>query len=434
MSDSRPQHNPHGELGQALDKLPDEEAGIFRNLADVFRRPETVNVFATAAVFVAILFAATEVVDKSKTVGEWVRDFLAAGFVRDGKTLTNEIHPWIAIFFVALTLLQFVLLCSAIANFLVARSLRKERDLFSREKRRLDLESAEIKADRDRATGAVTQLEATRSSLLDQIDGVSKKLEETAADRERAAGSLEQLKAEQSRLQAAFAARETQLRQVVNTTIKSTSKIRNRLFPAMIGAGKIYEEAHVTYHIWKNFDADVRKRYIVRAGAEPLHFCQLGMDCSEDAGAAEMFTDINFRLTNKTAGFDVDYLPTRNEPHSKSACVFFLPRIEPGEAREIEISYQWKGLLVNLYRNGQEEFSDRLKSAGMVKLYCQEVYLEPGTGGTIKCEETGLRLPGMELEEAESYRGWPGWKYSARDIPADLLESEIELTCRWQKS
>ena len=171
MSDSRPQHNPHGELGQALDKLPDEEAGIFRNLADVFRRPETVNVFATAAVFVAILFAATEVVDKSKTVGEWVRDFLAAGFVRDGKTLTNEIHPWIAIFFVALTGLQFVLLCSAIANFLVARSLRKERDLFSREKRRLDLESAEIKADRDRATGAVTQLEATRSSLLDQIDG-----------------------------------------------------------------------------------------------------------------------------------------------------------------------------------------------------------------------------------------------------------------------
>jgi hypothetical protein len=116
------------------------------------------------------------------------------------------------------------------------------------------------------------------------------------------------------------------------------------------------------------------------------------------------------------------------------ACVFFLPRIEPSQSREIEISYQWKGLFVNLYRHGQEELSDQLRTAGTVKLYCLEIYMEPGSGGTIRCEETGLRLPDMKLENAESYRGWPGWKYSARNISAELLQSEIELTCRWQKS
>ena len=206
------------------------------------------------------------------------------------------------------------------------------------------------------------------------------------------------------------------------------------MFPPPSGPGKIFEEVHIVYHISKSFDADVLKRFVLRAGSEPLHFWQDGFSCSENAGPAEMFTDINFRLTSKTPDFDVAYLPTRDEPHAKSACIFFLPRIEPGQAREIEISFQWKGFFVNLFREGLEEISGKIRTGGTVKLYCLEVYLEPGTGGTIECEETGLRLPDMKLESAVSYRGWPGCKYSAKNIPAELLQSEIALTCRWRKS
>jgi hypothetical protein len=423
------------------------------------KRPETYTLVGGLGVFVAILYFSPDIVERSKTIREWVRGLgqifqrgfgvlqsrfltlllahasLGHGWFRQvSPMLAGQSDPAAAILCVLVAAVLFVLFFSAVASFLQVKSLRRDKAALGRELRAVAQDLAAVKSERDRVSGALTQLKSESATLLAERAAVTERLEQAAAERDLLRGASIQLEEERKRLQTAFEAREGKLKQLVDGTIKATSKVRSQLFPPPKGAGKTFEEVHLTYHIARNFDADVRRRFVLRAGAEPLHFWQTGIRASDDAEAADMFVDINYRVTNKTPETDVAYLPTRNEPRAKSACIFFLPRVEPGDCRGIEVSFHWKAMFAKLFREGWEDCSELLRNAETLRHYSLEVYLEPGTGGALACMETGVRLPGKRLEQVTSHRGWPGWKYSAQNIPAELLQNEIVLQCRWRKS
>lgn len=451
-----------------IENLPEQPAGIVRAFGRILKRPESVSILAVLALFAAILYLSPEVVERLKSIDEWIRGFLISGF-EDGENLKNELHAWMAVLCVAVAATIFVSLVMWAVNLLIARSLRREKmrlvskidslaaqlgtatsdrarltgelTQLNEQKKALtderdsrDKKLEEVSAERDKAVGNSAQLENQNAALLAQRESQTKKLEEAAADRDKAIGNLTQLEAERDRIRLAFEAREGKLRQIIDETINATSRIKSRLFAPRKGPGKTLEVMHQTYYISKEFDGDVRQRWVLCAGSEPLHFWQAGVTASDDADSVDIFSDINYRVIGKTPGAEVAHLPSRNEPRSKAACIFFLPRIEPNDTREIEISYQWKGLFRRLFRQGWENFSDQLRNAHALQEYTVEIYLEPGTGGSLYCEETGIPLPGKTLEQIVSHHGWYGWRYSARDIPAELLQSEIVLQCRWRKN
>lgn len=452
----------------ATENLPFELAEIIRNFGKILTQPESIGIFGVLALFIAIVYFAPDVVEHVKTVSEWIRAFLVSGF-EDSEPIKNELRAWMAILCVAAAAALFLSLIMWIVNLLIARSLRRDKQRLGAkvdsiaaelgaarsDRDRLSGESAQLKeqlsalrtegaglakkleetsAERSRAAGTVAQLEDQKIALLAERGSQTKKIEEIAADRDKAIGNLTQLEAERDRIRQAFELREGKLRQVIDETVNATSRIRSRLFPPPKGPGKTFEAMHQVYYISKDFDGDVRQRFVLRAGSDPLHFWQRGVRATDDADPVDIFPDISYRVLSKDPSFEVAHLPSRNEPRSKAACIFFLPRIEPGDRREIEISYQWKGFFRKLFRQGWENFSDQLRNAHALQEYTVEIYLEPGTGGALYCEEAGVRLPGKTLEQVISHHGWQGWRYSAKDISAELLQSEIVLQCRWQKN
>jgi hypothetical protein len=267
-----------------------------------------------------------------------------------------------------------------------------------------------------------------------------------SAEHERTLGTLQQMESElkllretvqkeRERIESAFVAQNDRLRRTVNGTILAASRIRAQLFPVVKpGRGKTILEARFTYHISRNFDTQVHRRYVIAAGKGPLHFWESSVFASGDADPAEAFTDIDYRLISRTPGADLVYLPTRDERFSKAASIYFLPFIEPGLTRELEVVYRWPHLFRQLANQGWEKFEFDLNSVEPIQFFELEVFLEGGSGGNLFCSEVGVQLPGRVLETAVNDRGWFGWRYSGRDIPPELLREEIALLLEWKRS
>jgi hypothetical protein len=268
-----------------------------------------------------------------------------------------------------------------------------------------------MRSQRDLLKGALSQIEKERDGLL------------------------EALQTERDRVEASFVSQNDRLRSTVDGFIRAASRIRSQLFPAAPpGLGKIIQSVRTTYHISRNFDAEVHRHYVIRAGERPLHFWQSSIDASGDAQPAEAFTDISFRLICRTPGKDVVYLPTKDERFAKAACIYFLPLIGKGEIRDIEIVYRWPGLMLQLAKTGWEDFTFDLNSAAPIDHFELEVFLEPGSGGQLSCSETGVQLPNASITQVKNDRGWVGWSYKASAIDTALLEHEIKARLEWRRS
>lgn len=82
---------------------------------------------------------------------------------------------------------------------------------------------------------------------------------------------------------------------------------------------------------------------------------------------------------------------------------------------------------------GEEEFTVRQTSASEMLEFCMELYLEPGTGGSLSWEDSGQSIPNKTLCAAKSQLNWPGVKYSGSNIPPEIVSSGIRLRLRWKK-
>jgi hypothetical protein len=392
--------------------IPDSPSDLIRSLINVFTNREALTIGAAILLAIAIVWIGIDVAERFKSYREFLTQRIVDSIdppavITSGSEIA--LLPAAMLLILGLFLLAFFLY--SVSALWQMRSLRKERNHLSSEKQRFETGYLEAASERDRLSGANKELASQRDSIREMFEK------------------------EREVVQATLTARNVRLQRTLNGSIRAASMIQNQLFPAVAnGAGKSFEFVKFIYYANKCFDVEVRRQYRIRAGKTPIHFWQNSISVSPYAGAVETFADINFRIASLSSGKDLVYLPTRNEPLKKSACIFFLPRIEPGEARDIEVSYSWPKMAQQLKAQGWEDYSVRLVNTENLGSYCVEFYLEAGTGGSLACNESGALLPNKSLEQAVSHHGWQGWRYSAANIPPEILNDRISLRVEWIES
>jgi hypothetical protein len=389
--------------------IPDTPDSMIAGFSRVIRQPETITLLVAFGLSVGAIWILIELAEKAKSFREIIQGLVRTGFEPE-LTGSNEIKLWFVVSLLLLIVLPIALACYSTAMHVVAGILRRRVSRLEVSNSRIDGERLTVTSERDNLAGEKTQLTAERDSLR------------------------EELVTERKRVQTTLESRAHNLQKTLDGTIRAASRIRDQMFPAVAnGAGKSIEAVHYLYYINKKFDAEVHRHYRISAGDTPLHFWESSIAVSPDASPAETFVDLDFRVISHDAARDVVFLPTKNDLQRKVACYFFLPRLEPGNTREFEVAYQWPGMALQLLKQGFEEFTFRFQSAGRLRSYCLEIYLEPGSGGTLTCEEIGILLPQKTLERVSSHQGWPGWKYAAEDVPALGENPRISLRAEWIK-
>lgn len=218
-------------------------------------------------------------------------------------------------------------------------------------------------------------------------------------------------------LRAEFRPRNDDTVRTLRGVMRAAGHICKRMFPASHISDSTIEAVHLFYQIHRDFTAQVRREYRVRAGSTPIYFMERGFRVREYADSTESLIDIDFKVRDTVDPEGLVYLPMANEGRNKSACIFFLPRIEPGQARTFEMSYRWPRMVGALKAIGEEEFTLRHNSEGPMAEFSMEFYLEPGTGGRLSWEESGPILPNRKVSEVTSQLNWPGVRYEGSNIP-----------------
>jgi len=335
-----------------------------------------------------------EFVEKGKTIRESVQEFVLSGLEPEPKA---EIRTWMALLIPGAGSIAFISLLYSIATRASIRSVKRSRQ--------------ETLSRLNILNGAFSPLQKERNALQQLLEK------------------------ERGQIQGALNLRTAALLRTLNGTVHAASRIRAQLFPGGgAGTNKTIESLHYSYYIDRNFNAEVHKRYRICAENSDLHFWEISFGVYESATPAETFVDIGYRIINHDSGSEIAYLPTLNRLHKKAVCIYFLPLLKPGTTREIEIVYKWPRMMASLLEVGWEDLRFKLNTLGVLQDCHVEVYLEPGSGGTITASETGVQLPEMRLEAVKSYQGWPGWKYSAKNIAPELLQSRIGITLNGERS
>jgi hypothetical protein len=139
----------------------------------------------------------------------------------------------------------------------------------------------------------------------------------------------------------------------------------------------------------------------------------------DSAEATEYLLDIDFKVRDVSGRGDIVYLPTEIEGRSKAVSLYFLPQITPDEeGRTIEITYRWPGLARSLRVLGEEAFNFNYDSLRPVEEVTLEIFLEPGTRGTLRAEIAGTKFPGATITDVwDTKTSWPGIRYTCPNSP-----------------
>ena len=399
-----------------------EPEGWLSRFKQISKNPENLTVVGAAVLYLALLGIVAELFETSHVLREAMKDFVGGAFQPRAE---GEIQTWfVLVAFVVLGLL-FIALLYAMTTWLATRSLRREHIRMRSDYGALHDRFLKIRSERDRLGGANAQLENERGSL------------QTALTEAHALVKMSQASMQEERetSHAEIARYKERLEANVNETLRAVSIIGRKMFPRTDGLkGKTIRSAKITYHIGKNFDAEVHRRYLIRAGEVPLHYWKSSVNAPSYAQPVAAFTDLGFQLLSRDPTNDVVYLPVENDAFSKTAAIFFVPLVNPGEEREIEVVFRWPGLLLGLPKQGWEDFSFSFKSAEAMDRFELEVFLEDGSGGYLTCAEVGTPLPDSSITVVKNDRGWHGWRYQGKGIAPPLLADEIVARLEWKRS
>lgn len=214
--------------------------------------------------------------------------------------------------------------------------------------------------------------------------------------------------------------RKTRAYATLQGMMRAAARIRTQSYPG-VTRNKTFKKIHLRYVLDKDFNAKVKRSYTIAAVNGPVHFWQESYRVRDAAEATEYLIDIDFKV--KVAGGlgDVVYLPTEIDGRSKAVSLYFLPQITPEEVegRAIEITYKWPGLARSLRDLGEEEFNFNYDSLQPVEEVTLEVFLQPGTKGTLQAEVAGTKFPGATITDVkDAETSWPGIRYSSPNSPA----------------
>lgn len=227
--------------------------------------------------------------------------------------------------------------------------------------------------------------------------------------------------------------RKTKAYKTLQGMMRAASRIREQLTPPVLTPLKSVDRVRITYLIEKDFTATLCREFDIRTTEQPLHFWSTANRASTYAQPVDFLDDIDFKVTDRS-GHQLVYLPTENGPLFKEVVIYFLPRIEPGEAkaRQVVISYRWPGMLRQLEELGEEDFNYTMESKDPIPLFEVRFFLEPGTGFNLMCEVGGPQYGAFHLTKGKhEEKEWEGYIYRVENGPAG--NSRYSLTLRLKK-
>lgn len=198
----------------------------------------------------------------------------------------------------------------------------------------------------------------------------------------------------------------------------AANRIREQLFPPSKKLIHSYVRIHHIYRIHKNFDAEVRSEYEIRASNDRVHFLEIRLQVEPEADEVRYLHDLDFKVSEDgDKSHSLCYLLSRNDTRAKWVVIFFLPCIETNEpkARKFTVSYKWPRMFGRVDLKTQELYTWQLLSADPVSSFKCEVYLQPGANRNLKCEIAGQRGKDAIKPTTDPYQQWPGWVYDVDD-------------------
>lgn len=219
--------------------------------------------------------------------------------------------------------------------------------------------------------------------------------------------------------------------EALEAMIGAADQIRRQFLPNAGAPIHSFLAIRNSYFIYRNFDAAVVREYEVAASGQPLHFYEWTLGVEDYADAADYLADVDFRVQDGS-GTNMAYLATKNAARKKAVAVYFLPQIEPGQSRQVMITYRWPRMLrgLALTQNHHELFTWKVESSAKVPEVKLEIFLEDGAG-RLSCEKKGS-LEGSQTLDRCDYKDaqgktWAGWRYLIKNAPNAQYALDIKL-------
>jgi len=345
---------------------------------------------------------------------ELAEKILEMGSIVNGSPPRLEPKVGFAVLLIALPIASVVLVVLVIVS-------EKRTQEATRGKEEADRAKKEAESARDQAQGANMQAQTAR----DEAEQAKQEALRAKEEAERAKDEAERARDDALRIRDEHS---TKAFKALQGMMRASSRIRDQLTPPALMPVKSFDKVRVTYLIERDFSAYVYREYDIRAPEQHVHFWPTGSRATEYAQRVDYLDDIDFKVIDKS-GKDLVYLLAENNPLYKEVVIYFLPRIEPGEAaRQVCISYRWPSLLRQLQQFGEEDFNFEVGSKDSVPMFEARFFLEPGTGKHLVCELGGPTYGIQKVKRCHhEEKGWDGYSFTVEKGPAGTVRYCVTL-------
>ena len=205
------------------------------------------------------------------------------------------------------------------------------------------------------------------------------------------------------------------------TSCHAVFRIINQLYPE--GLTPLHHISKVDFDWFPkgNGDGPVSLTVHIKAINHPVQFWKYWISADAESQEVSFLKQIEFDVKDQE-DTEVAYLISRNEGRHKELCIFFLPQIEPGLTRKLELSYRWPGIARHLLDKNEDRFewefqsvrTDELSEVTFRAHFEREI-------GDVKCTNVGVRVNGASPKSEPSKENGITWVYH---VPAVSLRNK----------
>ena len=179
---------------------------------------------------------------------------------------------------------------------------------------------------------------------------------------------------------------------------------------------------HHECHIDSDATLSVIERVCIEpAGNNTLHFWKRICYVEDDCPKVSHLSDLNYEVQDCDGKADVVALPAMDEPRRKEPCLFFLPEIQAGETRQLEIRYRWPGSFKRLVEKKEVTYDIAFQNGTGRSTELTVVVKFHPEFGHVACEYRGSVVDGAQLTETKDAANATVWSFNA---PAARLEGQ----------
>lgn len=267
--------------------------------------------------------------------------------------------------------------------------------------------------------------------LRQRTSELEKKVEEQGAEIKDVTNTYETTKSQLGELQQHFNKTDDELTLLngeYERSCQNAFRIINQLYPAGPIPRHHISKIDLDWFPKANGGGPIRLTCHIKSINDPVNYWIYRIRADEESPEVSFMKQIEFHVED-LEDTEVAYLVSRNEGRYKEVCVFFLPQIEPGKTRKIELRYRWPGFAQRLIDKNEAQYdwgfkgvpTDELSEVTFRAHFEREI-------GNVKCKSVGVRVKGASLKSEPGKENGVTWVYHASAV--SLRDKTVSLLFR----